>query len=682
MKECMSLWIQMLRLVSFPLLAMILPVVVVPVAGQSFAARPIPEEQKPYLKDYVAPTATLRAGFIPHKAQLIWGEPLQVTFTVENLGPGAFKFTFGGDYRGTGRHDRFKIAMTDAGGTALPDPVRKGFDMGGMLQPVNLTPGQIFTNIIDLASFRVVDRPGIYTVNCSFALDERWSQKEPTNPVVNTSFTLAILERTPERVANVLNELVATARTTQGRRLSDLLALIARFGEEDAVPRLGRLAEEGPAELRAAALGALSMIPTDASLDIVLAGLMDSDPAIRAAAAGSLGTMQKARAVDALLDSLPREKSPVAEAIVLALGASKSVRAFPIITNTLDSGELELQRAALDALVCFGGSNAIATLTERINPDYLSLRYDIVRALVEKLHQPMQAEWLLPVLMGREQNHEWLDSLRLLRMYAGEEAVPTMLSCLDFDVTWSGRNWWILNEVRACPKAPPTDYAHDHNSDGTPEQWEQNRRTLQALKPLAGPIPAADVRPTVSPVPYLKTDPPIDFTPTFKDLETGGVEIKSGFLSLTLRRGGASFPYQVVEPYTAVYQASARFRSLPRNPKCCAELGVTSEQVKRLETLLHQFSIKLCGLRISEQKFGNLYNLLVQQPGSCPHHDDWTPLLFACKEAPAGLLREQARAGLIDSVRIFSQNYHAGTVEFVDAAKKIFSTAQLEDLLR
>ena len=66
-----------------------------------------------YLNTYHAPTATIRAGFIPDKDKLVLGEPLQVTFTVTNPGPTDFVFEFGGDYRGTGRHDRFKITATN-----------------------------------------------------------------------------------------------------------------------------------------------------------------------------------------------------------------------------------------------------------------------------------------------------------------------------------------------------------------------------------------------------------------------------------------------------------------------------------------------------------------------------------------------------------------------------------------
>jgi hypothetical protein len=36
----------------------------------------------------------------------------------------------------------------------------------------------------------------------------------------------------------------------------------------------------------------------------------------------------------------------------------------------------------------------------------------------------------------------------------------------------------------------------------------------------------------------------------------------------------------------------------------------------------------------------------------------------------------------MNEVRIFSQNYHAGTVEFVESAKRIFKPAQLEQILK
>jgi hypothetical protein len=653
----------------------------VKMGGQSILA---PSDSTIYLTTYHTAATTVRAGFTPYKANLVWGEPLQVTFTVENLGPTNFEFSFGGDYRWTGRPNRFKITVTNSTGAALPDPIAPPMDraLGGLGQQINLKPGQSFTNVVDLTSFRVIDKPGGYKVHCSFAF-ELWGHAEQTNPVVNSMFTLAILERTPERVARVLDELVAKAQAVHGHDLDETLALMVRFGKEDAVPRLAQLAEAGRIDLRVGAMGALSSLPTDASQDIVLASLKDSDPAIRTAAAGSLGAMQKPRAVAALLDILPKEEFPVAEAVVVSLGATKSDLAFPVITNTLDSEDTELQRAAVKALANFGGSNAIAALTQRIDTNHLSLRYAIVKALAEQLHQPMHVEWLWPVLMEHEQSQKWIDSLSLLRRFAGDQAVPALLSCVDFDVAWSGRNWWIFNQIRNCSQAPRIDYDYDSNSDGTPAQWEKNLRTLQALKPLASPIPILADGPKAPPVPYLKTDPPIDFSTTFKEPNPAEVEIKSGFLSLTLNRVGSTGPYSVSEPYRAVYQNAAEFRSLPRNPERCAALKITPEQMTRLIVLLQRFAMKLCG---PDQEIGNCYYNLTSFSNNCPYGIGTSWKQWATykdyKEAPAGPIRDQVKADLIDSVRVFSQNYHAGTVEFVEAAKKIFTQAQLDQISR
>ena len=218
--------------------------------------------------------------------------------------------------------------------------------------------------------------------------------------------------------------------------------------------------------------------------------------------------------------------------------------------------------------------------------------------------------------------------------------------------------------------------------DGTPEMWTNNLRTLQKLKPLAGPIYQAPIHSKYPPTPYLRTIPPIDFTPSFKETDDGGIEIKSGFLDLTMWRGAATMPYSPSDAFRQAYENSAHFRSLPNMAKADLEkTGVNSEQIQQLNALLHKFAVKLASPLVSDQKFRNLYSLLVGQSGYCPGSDDWHECLYDYLEAPAAL-KEQTKADLIDSVRIFSQNYHAGTVEFVESAKKIFTPRQVDEILR
>lgn len=636
-----------------------------------------------YLDNLKTSGTQIRAGFIPRKTDLVFGEPLQAIFTVQNLGPTNFAFEFGGDYRGTGRHDHFTITAKNSAGAALPDPIAHPWNMGGILDQVNLKPGEMFTNVIDLTQFRVVGKPGDYAFNCSFGLgDYDWVHSRPTGPIVRSVFVLKILERTPDRVANVINELLAKAQNAHGPKLNEALNAIANFGQASATPCLAQLSKTNSMELRTAALAALSLIPTDDSIDVVLTAFKDPDPAIRAAAAASLGAMQKPRAVDALLARLPHEESPVSETIIRALGTSKSERAFATLTNTLDSGEIALQRAAIDGLVNYGGSNAVDVLRQHINTNYLPLRHDIVGALAEKLHEPMQPEWLVPVLMKREQDSDWHDSLTWLRTYAGSNTIPILLSALDFDVPWSGRNWWILNAAQYCPGALQLDYYYDNNSDGSPAQLANNRRTLETLKPLAGPIPEYPDPPPARPVEYLKTDPPIDFVPVFREVRGRGIEIKSGFLVLTLWRGAADEPYAASGLYRSNYAAAARFRALANaSAETTARLKITPEQMTRLNSLLRQFAVKLCGSQVSAQRIGNFCNSLISQPRYCPDDPEWWDFFWAYLEAPPSL-KDQTKTDLIDSVVALSENYHEGTMEFAKAAGSVFTPAQIEEILR
>lgn len=160
------------------------------------------QQQSPYLADYSASGTQIRAGFTPPKTNLVLGQPLQAIFTVENLGPTNFTFLFGCDYRSTGRHNNFIITATNSAGVEMPDPVTSRSQIGGGLgSELNLKTGEGFTNIIDLSKFRVINKPGVYTFNCSYGLggnDE--DNHRQYDPIAHSTFVLTILERTPENV--------------------------------------------------------------------------------------------------------------------------------------------------------------------------------------------------------------------------------------------------------------------------------------------------------------------------------------------------------------------------------------------------------------------------------------------------------------------------------------------------
>ncbi len=344
----------------------------------------------------------------------------------------------------------------------------------------------------------------------------------------------------------------------------------------------------------------------------------------------------------------------MAEAILVALGVSKSSRALPVLAGKLNAETAAMKTAAISALVAFGGPDAVTTLKKHVAADDVTLRYEIILALVEKLHQPMDTEWILPVLMSRDQG-SWLDSLRLVRMYGGEKAIPTLLSGLDFGAPWSYRNWWILNSVQACPNAPAIEYAYDPNSDGTPQEWEKNRQTLQQLKALAAPIPDATPLPKKKRAAHLVANPPIDFTPRLKPVGRGA-EIQSGFLKLTINRNGYTIPYTPSAEYRPLYQLAGDASALHGRPDLFEPLGITPRQEEQLRQL--------------------------PPPPDRPSDTGWTQLYIAYKDASPGPFQEHAQDDLCDAIRVASQSYHAAHAGFAEAAKKILTAEQVKQLHR
>lgn len=623
---------------------------------------PIPKKLQQYLADYqveakaASGRTVLRAGFMPVKPQIVWGEPLTLTMTVANVGEADFEFMFGGDNRGTGRHDRIKIKMTDADGNELPDPHANAPNFGGIAWYEIIIPGgQNFTHTIDLNRFRTIKGPGRYKVTCSFAFDEPHTRIDgPRKPVIESTFPFTILGREPERVTAVLDELQAKVATTPDDRLPEVMASIARFGRDNAVPRLDEYTTTGTTAQRTAALGALPLVPGKAALDIALARLADADPVIRVAACSALGRMPQERSVDALLDALDREQSSVKDAVIVALGVSKSTRALSALSRTLDEGPVELRSAAVSALIHFGGQKAVTVLRRHVDSPDLAFRYQIVRALVSKLRSPLDPDWLLPILMCRRHNsREWLDSLSLLRVWGGDKAFPVLLSCLDFDVPWSHRNFWILHNAEYAKGASKFKYIYDPNSKGTPEEHESNRKTLEMLRGLAGPIPESSAWPSQL-VPLLETDPPIDFTTTLSTLKGKGetrATVKCGFFQKSWNRNGGSVSFSPSEAYRPTYQVAEDVRAILKSPEREKGSGLTEQQLQELREL--------------------------DIPPRYPVIKEGLTLLYIWwQESPDGPIRQRARARLCDRVRAAVQEHHTDHATFAATARRIMDAAQ------
>lgn len=433
------------------------------------------------------------AGFVPDQTEIVLGEPAAAAFTVKNLSDKPFGYAFGGDYRGSGRHERFKVSALDADTNSLPDPIAdkegRSFDGEGPGGMREVKPGDTARQDLDLAQYRTLDKPGVYTVTCRFGLEEDFGAKKAA-ATVETTFRLAILPRTEENVRRVIGRLVAQAGRSHKEELAGVIDRLRSFAGEQAAPELATMSAEGDAEHRVAALAGLGRFTSAGAEAATLKAFRDPDEAIRAAAATALGEMKTDAAVAALLERLPGEKSAVAGAVLRAMGGTQSPRVFERLEKALADEDADVRRAAVRGLALYGGDRAVAVLKRCAADEDLVRREAAVQAL-ESLRQPLQAQWLQPlILAGKRYGYPTNDgpnpneALRLLRMYAGDEAAPAMVSCLDFEnpAVRSYYNYVILGALEATPGAPKATWNNDPNAEGTLQQIEENRKTLEKLR--------------------------------------------------------------------------------------------------------------------------------------------------------------------------------------------------------
>lgn len=638
-------------------------------------------EDVSFLQNYSTNKISLIAGFVPDASSIIVGEPIFLTFIVSNRAEQPFVFSHV-------HNEIFTITATNSAGL----PVKShyfGMDGNGFESRVIVAPGKKYTSRIFLNERCIFDEPGDYTVTCRCNFGRFASLTNAFDQPIVTVFKLNVQPSNPERVTEIV-QFWAQVVETNGS-LNEAAQALAEFNDDPRIiPPLAALVEKDANNYFA--VNTLARFTNAAAAD-ALAVVLKSGEAYEASVAKT--AIAKAHQADRIarlfILGLTNAEANIRIQNARAASLTGSELAFAPLCALLYDETNTVRYVAAEAIGRLDDPRSFAALTNCLTNSDFALRIAAVKGLLA-MGKSLQPEWLLPVLMGRERNGAWSDSLSMLRINGGEKAIPTMLSCLDFDVAWSDRNYQILYEVKLCPNAPPIDYTYEFDlggkpgyPNGTPEMWATNLHTLQTLKTLAGSILKLPPRPEIPTVPYLITDPPIDFRPVLQNLNDNSLQISSGFLKLKIYRNGANYPYSPSDTYRQTYRIAAKACSVIGHPELNSALKITPEQAGQLKAQIRIFSAKLCGLHVSPgatDNTDNYYNVLVNQGGYCPGNFDWHQLYQNYQEAPAGELKEQAEKDLLESVRIFSQNYHAGTIELAEAAKKIFTPEQLEEILR
>ncbi len=490
---------------------LVFALLLLPCVVRSFA-----QERNHHVKTYDAGGIAIEAGFVPDESQIILGQPLFITFTVINRTDKPFTFFVGGDNRGSVRPNSFHITAVDAQGQAVTDPYSYRH-FGGHWRSIALKTAQCYTERLYLGYWCAFEKPGVYAVTCKRILENHGRGPTRSAVPIVTHFKLRIAPFDPGSMRKIIeglgNKLLHEHKQPafepkpdvdfklQREQFKNLLkerkqktyeaALsLAAIPDEQVIPYLAVVAQDTrhnePAML--AAISGLAQFSSNEAADILIEGLRHTGNSVRDPSAHALRKMKRLdRAVMLFLKELAAD-SPMTRAVACrALGSTKDQRALAPLIKSLNDEDVTVRRAAASALGPLGYKKAIRPLRKHTKADDMTIRVATARSL-QLLGEPLQPEWLTPVLRTSTDinNQNFHEAIRLIRLYGGERAAPALISCLNFDdpSPKNSHNMFLILAIHHSPGGPQYYYKFhsDPNTDGTPEQIEENRKILAELR--------------------------------------------------------------------------------------------------------------------------------------------------------------------------------------------------------
>lgn len=107
------------------------------------------------------------ASLRTNKAHYIFGEEIELTLEIRNMGRRPFSVFRGCDYRGATRHLNFLVTATHEDGSEMPDPHPNQNCLGGLGGSSVIEPGKFHSDNLKLLDYRRLTKPGRYLVTAT-----------------------------------------------------------------------------------------------------------------------------------------------------------------------------------------------------------------------------------------------------------------------------------------------------------------------------------------------------------------------------------------------------------------------------------------------------------------------------------------------------------------------------------
>jgi hypothetical protein len=328
--------------------------------------------------EYHAGDWKLSVSLVPDSDSLTFGEPVWLSFKVENLSDDDLSIIVGGDYRNQfGRPDSFKIKVLGKDGAAVAS--REVMTFGGIVAGQSLPAKKSYVFRLLLSDWVKIDAPGTYTISASRTLSvlkpaprESLSGKKESAVNVETEekATITIAAADQKRLGEVILELTNSillkkeninecqkglASITDERVIPMMLKILAMQDYSTKFFAITNLSRYDTPETVAALKSILDIKATDLSNRATRPELLETLVTnLRSAAVHGLAESKQPEVRDYLLKNRNDPMNEFRLTVVHMLGRTKSDEAKAILKEMTKDSHEPVRSEALRYLKQFG----------------------------------------------------------------------------------------------------------------------------------------------------------------------------------------------------------------------------------------------------------------------------------------------------------------------------------------
>lgn len=304
----------------------------------------------------------IEVSLVPDKATFMLGEPIYISFIVENESDQNLQVIVGGDYRNAlGRPESFTLTITDQKGNKVPQP-EIGMSMGGLFGPEKLPSKGQYTFRLFLPNWATFEKTGSYTITAQRTLNiltddpnMNWPlQYETTDIQARATAEIEVVPLNNKQMGALIDQLAKEMLNAKDDPAAAAAKKLQNIQDERVIPHFIKvLKNHNYYYIKSISLRALSKFDNDDAFEALKYGLTvtgkdfiarattmevaDSVAKnIKITAIHAISNSPHPEAINFLLSKRNDEMFEIRLTVVHALGRMRADRAVPILEEMQD----------------------------------------------------------------------------------------------------------------------------------------------------------------------------------------------------------------------------------------------------------------------------------------------------------------------------------------------------------